>query len=136
MIKRSGGVSRWAGYQDFLDAHLDVVAMSRPVPALGSGSAPTGSGINTSPCCSRPRPELDADYLAPALLSPLAAETHAAICEHTDIHRARTGIQTLATLLLTGVGGADRHPEPDGGAGHGAGAVRNVMAARRRGGAK
>jgi hypothetical protein len=36
---------------------------------------------------------LDADYLAHALLSVLAAETHAAIREHMGAQRARSGVQ-------------------------------------------
>jgi hypothetical protein len=43
------------------------------------------------------RPDLDADYLAHALL---AADTHAALRERTDVHRVSSGIQALAALML------------------------------------
>lgn len=110
-------------YQDFLDAHLDVVAMSE----TASPGARYRIGAyrfwhrHVAVLLQAARPELDADYLAHALLSPLAAEAHTAIREHTDTHRARTGIQTLATLLLTGVVHIDCHSAPDGGAEHCAG---------------
>lgn len=48
------------------------------------------------------RPDLDADYLAHALLSLLAAETHAAVREHTGDRGVRDGVQALAALMLTG----------------------------------
>ncbi len=91
-------------YQDFLDAHLDVVAMSE----TASPGARYRIGAyrfwhrHIAVLLQAARPDLDADYLAHALLSPLAAHTHTAIREHTDIHRARAGIQTLAALIFTG----------------------------------
>jgi len=95
-------------YQDFLDAHLDVVAMSE----TASPGARYRIGAyrfwhrHLAVLLHTARPGLDADYLAHALLSLLAAETHAAVREHTDNHRVRAGIQALAALMLTG--------QPDG----------------------
>lgn len=91
-------------YQDFLDAHLDVVAMSE----TASPGARYRIGAyrfwqrHLAVLLHAARPDLDADYLAHALLALLAAETHAAVRERTDNHRARTGIQALAALIITG----------------------------------
>ncbi len=91
-------------YQDFLDAHLDVVAMSE----TASPGARYRIGAyrfwhrHLVVLLEAARPELDADYLAHALLSLLAAEPHAAVRERTSDHRVRAGIQTLAALILTG----------------------------------
>lgn len=91
-------------YQDFLDAHLDVVAMSE----TASPGARYRIGAyrfwhrHLAVLLHAARPDLDADYLAHALLSLLAAETHAAVRDHTSVDRARSGIRALGGLILTG----------------------------------
>lgn len=93
-----------AAYQDFLDAHLDVVAMSE----TASPGARYRIGAyrfwhrHLAVLLRAARPDLDADYLAHALLSLLAAETHAAVRDHTGVGRVRSGIQALSGLILTG----------------------------------
>ncbi len=91
-------------YQDFLDAHLDVVAMSEtasPGARYRIGAYRFWHRHLAVLLCAA-RPDLDADYLAHALLSLLAAEIYVAVREHTDDHRVRSGIQALAALMLTG----------------------------------
>jgi AcrR family transcriptional regulator len=91
-------------YQDFLDAHLDVVAMSE----TASPGARYRIGAyqfwhrHIAVLLHAARPDLDADYLAHALLSLLAAETYAAVREHIHDQRVRVGIQALVELMLTG----------------------------------
>lgn len=93
-----------SAYQDFLEAHLDVVAMSE----TASPGARYRIGAyrfwhrHLAVLLDAARPDLDADYLAHALLALMAAETHAAVREHTDHQRARAGIQALAALMITG----------------------------------
>lgn len=93
-----------AAYQDFLEAHLDVVAMSE----TASPGARYRIGAyrfwhrHLAVLLRAARPDLDADYLAHALLSLLAAETHAAVRDHTGVERVRSGIQALSGLILTG----------------------------------
>ncbi|MGQ0718419.1 MAG: TetR/AcrR family transcriptional regulator [Pseudonocardiales bacterium] len=94
-----------AAYQDFLDLHLDLVRMSE----TASPGARYRIGAyrfwhqHVAMLVKAARPDLDADYLAHALLSVLAADTHAALCEHTGGERVRGGIRVLAALMLTGV---------------------------------
>ncbi len=91
-------------YQDFLDAHLDLVRVSE----TASPGARYRIGAyrfwhrHVAMLLHAARPDLDADYLAHAVLALLAADTHAAVRKHTAGDRARSGIQTLAALILTG----------------------------------
>ena len=91
-------------YQDFLDAHLDLIRMSE----TASPSARYRVGAyrfwhrHVAMLLHAARPDLDADYLAHTLLALLSADTHAAVREYTDGRRARGGIQALASLMLTG----------------------------------
>lgn len=92
-------------YQDFLDAHLDLVRMSE----TASAGARYRIGAywfwhrHVAVLLTAARPDLDADYLAHVLLSVLAADTHATLREHTDGDRVRGGLHVLAALMLTGV---------------------------------
>lgn len=103
-------------YQDFLDAHLDVVAMSE----TASPGARYRIGAyqfwhrHLAMLLHAARPDLDADYLSHALLSVLAAETHAAVREHIGGHRIRQGIHALAALMITGQAGGPgcRYADP------------------------
>lgn len=93
-----------SAYQDFLEAHLDVVAMSE----TASPGARYRIGAyrfwhrHLTVLLHAARPDLDAEYLAHALLSVLSAETHRAVRAHLGNDRVSCGLQLLATLTLTG----------------------------------
>lgn len=97
-------------YQDFLDVHLDLVRMSE----TASPGARYRIGAyrfwhrHVTVLLMAARPDLDADYLAHALLAVLAADTHAALRECTDGDRVRGGVRALAALMLTGVAALPR----------------------------
>lgn len=81
-------------YQDFLDAHLDLVRISE----TASPGARYRIGAyrfwhrHVAVLLEAARPDLDADYLAHALL---ATDTHAALRKYTDGQRVRGGIHAL-----------------------------------------
>ncbi|WP_132208223.1 TetR/AcrR family transcriptional regulator [Kribbella steppae] len=54
------------------------------------------------------RPALDADYMAHVVLAPLAADLHNALRdEGFDLSRMKSGLRTVATILLGAVSGGE-----------------------------
>lgn len=94
----------FAAYSDFLDANLDLVHLSE----TASPDARYRIGAywlwhqHVSLLLAQARPELDADYLAHALLAPLSADLHRAVGRQLPDRRAARGVQTLVHLVLTG----------------------------------
>lgn len=93
-----------AAYHDFIDAHLELVRMSE----TASPGARFRIGAyrfwhrHVSLLLAEARPDLDADYLAHALLAPLAGETHGVLARNWPSERTRRGVSALAKLILTG----------------------------------
>lgn len=93
-----------AAYHDFVDAHLDLVRMSE----TASPGARFRIGAyrfwhrHVSLLLTEARPDLDANYLAHALLAPLAGEIHGVLGQDRPSEWTRRGAVTLANLVLTG----------------------------------
>jgi AcrR family transcriptional regulator len=91
-------------YAEFLDAHLDLVHLSetaRPGARYRIGAYRLWHR-HVALLLAEARPELDADYLAHALLAPLAADQRLALREEIDVDRVRAGLTALARSLLAG----------------------------------
>jgi AcrR family transcriptional regulator len=90
-------------YARFLEANLDLVHLSE----TASPGARYRIGAyrfwhrHVTILLAKARPDLDADYLAHAILAPLAADLRASLEHPPD--RAVAGAVTLARLTLTGV---------------------------------
>ncbi|MGI9064026.1 MAG: TetR/AcrR family transcriptional regulator [Pseudonocardiaceae bacterium] len=93
-----------AAYQDYLDSSLDLIKMSE----TASPGARYRIGAywfwhrHVTILLNDARPDLDTQYLAHALLFPLAAEAHGTLSELAGQQRARRGVYTLAQLILSG----------------------------------
>lgn len=93
-----------AAYHDFVDAHLDLVRMSE----TASPGARFRIGAyrfwhrHVGLLLTAARPDLDGDYLAHALLAPLAGEMHGVLGQDCPSERTRRGAIALANLVLTG----------------------------------
>jgi AcrR family transcriptional regulator len=91
-------------YAEFLDAHLDLVHLSetaRPGARYRIGAYRLWHR-HVALLLAEARPELDADYLAHAMLAPLAADQRMALREEIDLDRVRAGLTALARSLLAG----------------------------------
>ncbi|MBP2322188.1 AcrR family transcriptional regulator [Kibdelosporangium banguiense] len=90
-------------YADFLEANLDLVHLSE----TASPGARYRVGAyqfwhrHVTILLAKARPDLDADYLAHAILAPLAADLRKALNHQAE--RAKAGAVTLALLTLSGV---------------------------------
>lgn len=89
-------------YVDFLDANLDLVHMSET--ARAGARYEIGAyrlwHRHVSVLLAEARPGLDADYLAHALLAPLAADQRMALRAEVGPERVRDGLTTLARSIL------------------------------------
>lgn len=89
-------------YADFLDDNLDLLHVSET--ASSGARYRIGSyrlwHRHVAYLLGQARPELDADYLAHALLAPLAAEHHKALRDDASLERVRDGMCTLTRGLL------------------------------------
>jgi AcrR family transcriptional regulator len=89
-------------YAEFLDTHLDLVHMSetaRPGARYQIGAYRLWHR-HVAVLIAQARPELDADYLAHALLAPLAADQRKALCGEVSAERLRNGLSTLAKSIM------------------------------------
>ncbi|BCJ28780.1 TetR/AcrR family transcriptional regulator [Actinocatenispora sera] len=90
-------------YAEFLDTHLDLIRVSE----TASPGARYRIGAyrfwhrHVAILLHQARPELDADYLAHALLAPLAADLRAALTGEYPAARAGAGLDHLARALLS-----------------------------------
>jgi AcrR family transcriptional regulator len=106
-------------YADFLDANLDLLHVSEtasPGARYRIGSYRLWHR-HVAYLLGEAAPDLDADYLAHALLAPLAADHYKAVRDEAGPQRVREGIVTLARGLLQPPGrvfvkGSDRHDVP------------------------
>ncbi len=103
-----------AAYADYLFAHLDLLRVSET--ASPGARYRIGSyrfwHRHLAILLAEARPGADADYLAHALLAPLAAEHVTAVLRECDAARVAAGLAVLADALVT-----DRPPlgPPPGG---------------------
>lgn len=92
------------GYARFLDEHLDLVHLSET--ATPGARYRVGAyrlwHRHVTVLLEEARPELDTDYLAHALLAPLAADQRRALAEEYPGQRVQDGLAVLAALVLTG----------------------------------
>jgi AcrR family transcriptional regulator len=91
-------------YVDFLDKHLDLVHMSetaRPGARYDIGAYRLWHR-HVAILIAEARPDLDAEFLAHALLAPVNADHRMALREQIDPERLRTGLAVLATSILHG----------------------------------
>lgn len=91
-------------YADFLDRHLDLVHMSetaRPGARYQIGSYRLWHR-HVAILITEARPELDADFLAHALLAPLNADHRMALRDEIAPERLRAGLITLVRSILRG----------------------------------
>jgi AcrR family transcriptional regulator len=91
-------------YLDFLDDHLDLVYMSEsasPGARYRIGSYRLWHR-HVAILIAQARPELDADFLAHALLAPLSADQRMALRNEIDPERLRSGLEVLTTSILHG----------------------------------
>jgi AcrR family transcriptional regulator len=91
-----------AAYADFLDAHLDLVHMSetaRPGARYRIGAYRLWHR-HVAVLLAEARPDLDADYLAHALLAPLAADQRMALRGEINRNRMRAGLTVLARSIV------------------------------------
>jgi AcrR family transcriptional regulator len=91
-------------YAEFLDAHLDLVHLSetaRPGARYRIGAYRLWHR-HVALLLAEARPELDADYLAHAMLAPLAADQRMALRAEIDLDRVRAGVTALTRSLLAG----------------------------------
>ncbi|WP_020670319.1 TetR/AcrR family transcriptional regulator [Amycolatopsis nigrescens] len=96
-----------AAYADFLGRHLDLVHLSETA-AIGARYRIGAYRLwhrHVQILLQQARPDLDADYLAHALLAPLAADQRKALQDDYDGDRVRDGVVTLAKLVLSGGAG-------------------------------
>lgn len=95
-------------YARFLEANLDLVRLSET--ASPGARYRTGAyrfwRLHVRILLAEARPDLDADYLAHALLAPLAADLRHATGAEFTAERAATATADLARLVLTGRIGA------------------------------
>jgi AcrR family transcriptional regulator len=97
-------------YADFLEAHLDLVHMSetaRPGARYRIGAYRLWHR-HVAVLVAAAAPDSDADYLAHALLAPLAADQRLALRDEIDPPRVRAGLTALAKLIIAG----SRSPHP------------------------
>jgi AcrR family transcriptional regulator len=91
-------------YADFLDRHLDLVHMSET--ARSGARYDIGAyrlwHRHVAILIAEARPELDADFLAHALLAPLNADHRMALRDEINPERLRAGLKVLATSILHG----------------------------------
>jgi AcrR family transcriptional regulator len=90
-------------YAEFLDANLDLVRMSE---TAGPGARYRIGAYrfwhrHVTVLLAKARPDLDADYLAHAILAPLGADLRGALDYSAE--RATAGTVTLVRLVLSGV---------------------------------
>jgi AcrR family transcriptional regulator len=98
-------------YAEFLDKHLDLVHMSETARA-GARYRIGAYRLwhrHVEVLLEQARPELDADFLAHALLAPLAADQRMALRGEVDLERLRAGLTALAGAVIHNgrVGSAD-----------------------------
>lgn len=89
-------------YADFLAANLDLLHVSEtasPGARYRIGSYRLWHR-HVAYLLGAARPDLDAGYLAHALLAPLAAEHYKALRDEVELERVRPGMHTLARGLL------------------------------------
>ncbi|HEY0450677.1 helix-turn-helix domain-containing protein [Actinophytocola sp.] len=89
-------------YVDFLDGNLDLVHLSetaRPGARYDIGAYRQWHR-HVAGLIAAARPDLDADYLAHALLAPLAADQRMALHEAVGPGRVLAGLTTLARSIL------------------------------------
>jgi AcrR family transcriptional regulator len=92
------------GYADFLDEHLDLVHLSetaRPGARYRIGAYRLWHR-HVAMLIAEARPDLDAEYLAHALLAPLAADQRMALRQEIQPDRLRAGVSVLARAMLDG----------------------------------
>lgn len=93
-------------YLDFLDENLDLVHMSetaRPGARYRVGAYRLWHR-HVAVLLTEARPDLDADFLAHAVLAPLAADQRMALRDEVGAERTRAGLTTLIQSI-TGQGG-------------------------------
>ena len=91
-----------AAYVDFLDDHLDLVYMSEnasPGARYRIGSYRLWHR-HVAILIKQARPDLDADFLAHALLAPLNADNRMALRDEIDAERLRFGLEVLITSIF------------------------------------
>jgi AcrR family transcriptional regulator len=91
-----------SAYIEFLDDHLDLVHMSetaRPGARYQIGSYRLWHR-HVAILIGAERPDLDADFLAHALLAPLNADHRMALRDEIDAERFRAGLIVLITSIL------------------------------------
>lgn len=89
-------------YVDFLDDHLDLVYMSEnasPGARYRIGSYRLWHR-HVAILIKQARPDLDADFLAHALLAPLNADNRMALRDEIDAERLRFGLEVLITSIF------------------------------------
>ncbi|WP_181320170.1 TetR/AcrR family transcriptional regulator [Saccharothrix carnea] len=91
-------------YARFLEANLDLVRLSET--ASPGARYRTGAyrfwHLHVRILLAEARPDLDADYLAHALLAPLGADLRHATKDAFSADRVATDLAALAALVLTG----------------------------------
>jgi AcrR family transcriptional regulator len=89
-------------YADFLDAHLDLVHMSET--ARSGARYRIGAyrlwHRHVALLLAQARPDLDADFVAHALLAPLAADQRKALRGEVTLERLKIGLAAIARSLL------------------------------------
>jgi AcrR family transcriptional regulator len=91
-----------ASYADFLDKHLDLVHMSETARA-GARYRIGAYRLwhrHVQLLIEQARPDLDADFLAHALLAPLAADQRMALRSEVGLERVRAGLTVLASAII------------------------------------
>lgn len=91
-------------YADFLDKHLELVHMSetaRPGARYDIGAYRLWHR-HVAILIGEARPDLDADFLAHALLAPVNADHRMALRDEIDPERVRAGLSVLARAILRG----------------------------------
>lgn len=89
-------------YADFLDKHLDLVHMSETARA-GARYRIGAYRLwhrHVAMLITEARPDLDAEYLAHALLAPLAADQRMALRQEIEPNRLRAGLSVLTREIL------------------------------------
>jgi len=95
-----------SAYLDFLEENLDLVHMSetaRPGARYQVGAYRLWHR-HVAVLVEEARPDVDADFLAHALLAPLAADQRMALRDEVGAERTRAGLTTLVQSI-TGPGG-------------------------------
>lgn len=95
-------------YSEFLDENLDLVHMSET--ARSGARYEIGAyrfwHRHVAVLLGEARPDLDTDYLAHALLAPLAADQRRALRDEVSADRVRAGLVTLALAVVSSAKGA------------------------------